>query len=202
MAFFNDILTGISNAVTVKDYTDDVSEVKYGDTGPYISSIKELLEKTGIPDIVKNIGNSVKDTFDEITEECIMAFQKSVGLEETGILDDATLNALLGTGNSDTLYSEESEEEIISDVTEESDNPHFDSFFSNNNTKNTRKNNQDIVITLGDNTITKTIHNVYMRSINVEYDTSGNPISETYEFIAQDLTESDETKDENKYTEL
>ena len=38
-----------------------------------------------------------------------------------------------------------------------------------------------------------------MRGVSTEYDTSGNPISETYEFIAQDLTESDEFRDKEKY---
>ena len=38
-----------------------------------------------------------------------------------------------------------------------------------------------------------------MRSVSVEVDTSGNPISETYEFIARDIKESDEISDVNKY---
>ena len=39
-----------------------------------------------------------------------------------------------------------------------------------------------------------------MRSVSVEVDTSGNPISEVYEFIARDIKESDEISDINKYT--
>ena len=38
-----------------------------------------------------------------------------------------------------------------------------------------------------------------MRSVSTEFDTSGNPIAEVYEFIAQDLTESDEPNDAGKY---
>ena len=38
-----------------------------------------------------------------------------------------------------------------------------------------------------------------MRSVSVEVDTSGNPISEVYEFIAQDIIETDEFRDRNKY---
>ena len=39
-----------------------------------------------------------------------------------------------------------------------------------------------------------------MRSVTIEVDTSGNPISEIYEFIARDVIESDELYDSIKYT--
>jgi hypothetical protein len=38
-----------------------------------------------------------------------------------------------------------------------------------------------------------------MRSVSVQVDTSGNPISETYNFIARDIKESDASEDYNKY---
>ncbi len=38
-----------------------------------------------------------------------------------------------------------------------------------------------------------------MRGVGVEVDTSGNPISETYEFIARDITETDEANDADNY---
>ena len=38
-----------------------------------------------------------------------------------------------------------------------------------------------------------------MRSVSVEVDTSGNPISEVYEFIARDIKESDEINDVTRY---
>ena len=185
-------------ATTVKDFTDDVTEIKYGDSGPYMLAIRDLINKAGI-DIYNKYSYDDINLYDEGVEQCVMEFQKNNGLEETGIINDDTLNALINVSNnlSDIIYSENAEDITVD--TSANENPHFDSFFSSSNTKDTRKNNQDIVITLGNNTITKTIHNVYIRGVSTEYDTSGNPISETYEFIGQDLTESDEFKDNQKY---
>ena len=185
-------------ATTVRDYTDDISEIKYGDTGPYMLAIRDLINKAGI-DIYNKYSYEDINVYDEGVEQCVMEFQKKNGLKETGVIDDNTLNTLINVANnlSDIIYSE-GIENITPDTTI-TDNPHFDSFFSKDNTKDTRKNNQDIIIILGNNSITKTIHNVYMRGVSTEYDTSGNPISEIYEFIAQDLTESDEINDDNKY---
>lgn len=185
-------------ATTVKDFTDDVTEIKVGDSGSYMLAIRDLINKAGI-DIYNKYSYEDINEYDEGVEQCVMEFQKSQGIKETGIIDDFTLNALINVSNnlSDIIYSEGVEDTTID--TTISNNPHFDSFFSNDNLKEARKNNQDIVISLGNNTITKTIHNVYMRGVSTEYDTSGNPISETYEFIGQDLTESDETMDMNKY---
>ena len=39
-----------------------------------------------------------------------------------------------------------------------------------------------------------------MRSMSVQVDTSGNPISEVYNFIARDIKESDASEDLGKYT--
>ena len=186
-------------ATTVEDYTDEnKTEIKLNDSGPYILALRDLINKAGI-DIYNKYSYEDIDTYDEGVEQCIMEFQKNNRLKETGIVDDITLNALINVSNnlSDIIYSEGVEDTTIDTVI--TNNPHFDSFFSSDNLKDTRKNNQDIVISLGNNTITKTIHNVYMRGVSTEYDTSGNPISETYEFIGQDLTESDETMDMDKY---
>ena len=35
-------------ATTVKDFTDDVTEIKYGDSGPYMLAIRDLINKAGI----------------------------------------------------------------------------------------------------------------------------------------------------------
>ena len=56
-----------------------------------------------------------------------------------------------------------------------------------------------IKIVFGNKSITKTIKDVFMRSVSVEVDTSGNPVSEVYEFIARDVKESDEINDITKY---
>lgn len=186
-------------ATTVKDFTDnDTTEIKYGDSGPYMLAIRDLINKAGI-DIYNKYSYDDINVYDEGVELCVIEFQEKNGMTPTGIIDDTTLNALINASNnmSDIIYSEGVEDiEVDTSII---GHPHFDSFFSNNNTKEARKNNQDIIITLGNNTIIKTIHNVYMRGVSTEYDTSGNPISETYEFVAQDITESDEYRDDEKY---
>ena len=185
---------------TVQEYTgnEEQIEIKYGDKGDYVLALKDLLNKAGI-DIYNKYTFDDEQLYDEGVEECVMEFQKSQGLNETGYVDDNTLNALINTSNnlSDIIYSEGIEDVIPDTAT--TNNPHYDSFFASSNVKNTRRNNQDIVISLGNNTIIKTIHNVYMRGVSTEYDTSGNPISDVYEFIGQDLTESDEFRDKEKY---
>jgi hypothetical protein len=87
-------------------------------------------------------------------------------------------------------------------VAELSESPHYNSFFDNDNFKMHRRNHKDIKIVFGNKSITKTIKDVFMRSVSVEVDTSGNPVSEIYEFIARDVIESDEIADVNKYTDM
>ena len=81
-------------AATVKDYTDDVSEIKYGDTGPYMLAIRDLINKAGI-DIYNKYSYEDINTYDEGVEQCVIEFQKKNKLKETGIIDDITLNALI-----------------------------------------------------------------------------------------------------------
>lgn len=183
---------------TVRDFTDDIDEISYGNKGPYVLTIRDLLSKSGI-DIYNKYSYDDIYEYDEGMEQAVMEFQKSQGLNQSGIVDNDTLNTLISVSNnmSDIIYSEGIEDTAVDTST--SDNPHFDSFFSKNNLKDVRRNQQDIKIVLGNNSVTKTIHNVHMRSVSTEFDTSGNPISETYEFIAQDLTESDEYRDNSKY---
>ena len=94
-------------ATTVKDFTDDVSEIKYGDSGPYMLAIRDLINKAGI-DIYNKYSYEDINLYDEGIEQCVMEFQKNNGLEETGIIDDNTLNALINVSNnlSDIIYSE------------------------------------------------------------------------------------------------
>jgi peptidoglycan hydrolase-like protein with peptidoglycan-binding domain len=183
---------------TVRDFTDDVNELTYGCNGPYVLTIRDLLSKSGI-DIYNKYSYDDIYEYDAGMEQAVMDFQKAQGLTQTGIVNDETLNALINVSNNmaDIIYSEGIEDTTV-DTTANA-NPHFDSFFSKDNLKDARRNQQDIKIVLGNSTITKTIHNVYIRSVSTEFDTSGNPISEIYEFIAQDLTESDEYKDGSKY---
>lgn len=183
----------------VQEYLN-IKEIEVGigkaDTGNHIGTIITLLYKNSyyFPQPMPF------NTYNIDMENAVIEFQKDNSLKETGTINSETLKLLVEKAErkaSDTITAEDDEEDISEEI--ESSSPHYNSFFSSDNIKDVRKNNQDIIISLGNNTITKTIHNVYMRGVSVEYDTSGNPISETYEFIAQDLTESDEPKDEAKY---
>lgn len=162
-------------------------------TGDFISKVKELLLKCDVE--ISTLGQS----FNLEMEQAVQLFQTKIGKTPTGILDNTTWQSMI-------LYSQKYSDAVTDYITEEaittgeaSDSPHFTSFFNESNMKTHRRNHKDIKIVFGNNTITKTIKNVFMRSVSVEVDTSGNPISETYEFIAQDITESDETMDSNKY---
>lgn len=184
--------------ITVRDYTDDTDEIGLGYIGPSIQSIKDMLLKAGIRFVAGTNGYGINE-YDGAMEQAVMEFQESQNIKKPlGVIDDNTLNKLLEvSGSSDIIYSEK-EEDGYPEINVKG-NPHYDSFFSKNSSKDAKKNNKDIVITLGKDAVTKIIRNVYMRGVSVEYDTSGNPISEIYEFIAQDLTESDEYYDNTKY---
>jgi peptidoglycan hydrolase-like protein with peptidoglycan-binding domain len=185
---------------TVLEYTGhhtSVMNLGYNDT--CVVKLRKLLDKAGIDMTKYNYGGN-DNYYDTGIEEAVSNFQKeSMGIEPTGEVNDATLAALITTANNidDIIYYDAVES--IENNTSNEGSPHYDSFFTQGNLKTARRNNIDIKIILGDNSVVKTIHNVYMRSVSTEFDTSGNPISEIYEFIAQDLTESDEQNDANKY---
>lgn len=192
---------------SVKDWSDGYHDIGLGDNGPSIRNLRILLSSAGID--MTAYPATDEDSFDEGLEEALCAYQKmSMDMEEDnpsfGILDDNTLNALL---NSASMIGDLSYYDNVADTTpeespddnESESNPHFDPFFKNDNSKVFRKSGTKIKIILGQDSIVKTIHDVYMRSVGVEFDTSGNPISETYEFIGRDITESDEERDIKKY---
>lgn len=162
--------------------------------GNFIYQICDLLDKCYINIKPTNI-------YDYDVANAVAEFQSAIGITPTGILTTSTLQAMI-------LYSDkvndeiESGEEVTSGETVDNllQSPHYGSFFDDENYKLHRRNSKDIKIVFGNNSITKTIKNVFMRSVTVEVDTSGNPISEVYEFIAQDVTESDEMNDINKYS--
>ena len=189
----------ITTPTTVLNWTGYYSTLRLGNECDDIPELRILLDKAGM-DMTKYSHGGDNNRYDTGVEEAVSDFQRtSMGITPTGVVDDATLNALIACANnmSDIIYSETTNQ--INNDTSDEDSPHFDSFFTTDNKKLGRKNQVDIKIILGDNSIVKTIHNVYMRSVSTEFDTSGNPIAEVYEFIAQDLTESDEPNDASKY---
>ena len=196
---------------TVLNWSGGYSDLKLNSQGPKVRDLRTLLAGAGI-DMTAYPEPEDPDIFDEGLEEALCEYQRifmdmDKDSPSYGILDDSTLNALLnsvevsgdlsnydGTADTDTDLPSGGDESIP-----ESD-PHYNAFFNTDNEKVFRKNGTDIKIVLGQSShIVKTIHNVFMRSSGVEFDTSGNPISETYEFIGQDITESDEENDGKKY---
>ena len=160
--------------------------------GSFVKTICGLINKCGItvPET---------DTFDDKLEKAVKAFQKKVNITPTGILTTAVLQSMI-------VYADKMNDTVTDDSSDDkttygslSESPHYGSFFDDDRYKMHRRNHKDIVIQFGNKSITKTIKDVFMRSVSVDVDTSGNPISETYEFIARDIKESDEISDVNKY---
>ena len=164
--------------------------------GNFMYKVCDLLDKCYINIEPTNV-------YDYDVANAVAEFQASIGATPTGILTTSLLQSMI-------LYADkvkdeiESGEEVTSGTTVDNllQSPHYGSFFDDDNYKTHRRNGKDIKIVFGNNSITKTIKNVFMRSVTVEVDTSGNPISEVYEFIAQDVTESDEMNDIKKYSNV
>lgn len=192
--------TTIQGHTTIPELTDyEYNEICYNAasnkliSGNYISQVCDLLNKCGIE-------VSTTNTYDENVSSAVFKFQQEYGLNATGNLNTQTLQAIIYQADkmSDTV---EDDEESADDTTEEkSELPKYNSFFDNDKYKMHRRNNKDIKIVFGNNSITKTIKNVFMMDVSLEVDTSGNPVSEIYQFVAQDIVESDEIDDLYKYT--
>lgn len=146
---------------------------------------------------------SERTVFDEELSQKLRVFQDITKITVNGILNDTTLQALImyveNNFNDEIVddSEEDTKDESLEDTTTNS--PHYSSFFGDNKYKLYRRNRKDIEIVLGRGSVKKTIVDVFMRSVSVEIDTSGNPISEVYEFIARDIKESDEVSDYDKY---
>lgn len=70
-------------------------------------------------------------------------------------------------------------------------------FFNQYNSKKLRKTNMELRVDFGNkNPNNQTIKHLYLRSKGIEIDASGNPLFEIFEFVAQDIVESD-----NKFVE-
>ena len=181
-------LTGGRYSELVYYLKDDI-EIK----GDFIISIRAMLKKCDINTV--GFGN----VYDLTLERAVQSFQAQIGMSPSGVLDNTTWQSMILYSNKYSDIIEDDTEQNETEDVEVSESPHYNSFFDVANMKTHRRNYKDIKIVFGNNTIVKTIKNVFMRSVSIEVDTSGNPISETYEFIAQDIVESDEAMDSNKY---
>lgn len=164
-------------------------------TGSFMKQVCDLLNKSGI-----SINET--NTYDASVEKAVNEFQNKNGITPTGILNTDTWKVMVASAekmpNAITIQEESPDEN--DEGHNESDSPHYNSFFDDDKSKTHRRNRKDIVIQFGNKTITKTIKDVYMRNVTVEVDTSGNPIFEIYEFIGRDIKESDESSDDKNYT--
>ena len=161
-------------------------------TGNFMYQICDLLNKCGINVQPTNV-------YDNNIENAVSEFQQTVEIAVTGVLTTNTLQTMIVYANKMSDIIENNDSILDNNETEVSDSPHYNSFFDDDNYKIHRRNRKDIKIVFGNKSITKTIKDVFMRSVSVEVDTSGNPISEIYEFIARDIKESDEINDITKY---
>lgn len=148
------------------------------------------------------VGTNCPETteYDSTLENAIMEYQRKKGLDPTGIFNDETCNALYEDSQKIMKDSiDEENDDIDYDEDRDQIKPHYDQFFTKESGKQVRQAHKDITIEFGDGQISKTIKDVIMRSVGVEIDTSGNPVSEVYEFIARDIIESDAPEDTYKY---
>ena len=207
----------ITESTTIKDLTNgEYSSLKYDATGNNysgnsVSEISNLLEMAGTaPSTTLNpkvVGPHFRDQ--------VLNYQKDNNLPQTGVADDSLLHHAVQkiVNKTDEVVEQrsnltEEEQRVLEenrlygpDSYENTElyDAHYDPFFLNNSSKVYRKNHKDIVISMGDRGNVKIIKDVFMRSVSVQVDTSGKPISEVYNFIARDIKESDATEDAMKY---
>ena len=192
-------MVSIEAAQTIPELTNyEYNELCYNSAGTlivgnYVSRICFLLNRC-------DIEVPIIEEYNDVVAIAVSQFQEMTGLNITGNLNTSTFQAMI-------LYADKMEDSISSDeesvnetVQELSESPHYNSFFDDEKYKMHRRNHKDVKIVFGNKSITKTIKNAFMLGVSLEVDTSGNPISEVYEFIAQDVVESDEITDANKYT--
>ena len=204
-------LNSKKSVVRIMDITDgdryslyyDASNPEKNYRGSAIGEIKSLMGRTGLVDTSKVSNNEVDIHF----RNAIMNYQKAAGLTVNGILDDTVLQDMhnRALNNNPTEINDDNQSEYdekgykLNNDNIEYINAHYDPFFLNNSSKIYRKNHKDIVIAFGDESSYKLIKDVFMRSVGVQVDTSGKPISESYSFIARDIVESDAEEDFKKY---
>ena len=194
----------INENSSIRDLTHgQFSSLGYNSTGnnysgPLVQKVVDLIDRAG-GDITNTKVSAVGSAFRNI----ILNYQKKFKLLITGVLDDNLLHDIYKRANSgannEINDSSNNNDDNNNSASSDLYDAHYDPFFLNNSSKVYRKNHKDIVISFGDGANTKTIKDVFMRSVSVQVDTSGNPISETYNFIARDIKESDASEDYNKY---
>lgn len=189
-------------SIVTDDYgTDSLPGVTNQNAAEWLIKLKDLLAICGYQ-VTSIESNSYYDLdfCEKVQQFCI-----DHNLENPdGSVTDTVLSALIDAGKSvvdDTTKGEADDEPEKDDEGDgiDTDSEHYDSFFEESNERVFRKNKTNLIVSFGDGSIAHTIYDIHMRSVGVEVDTSGNPIFETYEFIAKDVTDSSEPNDNDRY---
>jgi hypothetical protein len=175
----------------------DNATVKYNISNP---SVKEEYRQLGI---MLNAAGCLKSSavgtvFNLDYEEAVKAFQEKIGIRPiTGIIDIYTFAELKTQVGDKIMAAKDSKNttEPNSPLEKSYDGtPKHTPFFNSNNSQKLRNTNLEIRIDFGANhPLNKTIKHVFLRSLGVDIDASGNPLYKVYEFIGQDVEENDVT---------
>ena len=137
------------------------------------------------------------------TEDAVKSWQRSINETPTGWVSESNWNTLFGNrdDNSGTInYDDTANSEyhkdgnIFTTGTPSTINKHVTEmpFFNDQSAKQLRKSNIDIQISFGaNNSMNRTLKNVFMRSVGQQIGANGEPIYDLYEFVARDLVDSE-----------
>jgi peptidoglycan hydrolase-like protein with peptidoglycan-binding domain len=165
-------------------------------TGTAITNLGKLLHKAGYLS-----SSDVTYKYNLDYEEAVKAFQKKQKLTVTGKVDKKTYTKLdeackkkdKNKKDAENTSSKKTKKPAIEPKLYDG-TPKHTPFFQSGNSSPLRKDNIEIKINFGVNdSKNNTIKHVFLRSLGVTVDASGTPIYKTYEFIGQDVQESDVT---------
>lgn len=157
-------------------------------SSPMISdNVKLIQSKLVILNLLRR--TDVDGYFGVDTEKAVKSFQKRIGLNSNGIVDKTTWDKLFENSIAEDVATESNNNTSESSGVGSNNNS---SFFNSSRKQSLRKNGNDIIIKFGNEHRIKTLKQVVYRSKSVIINAGGEPIAETYDFIAKDLIESEE----------
>lgn len=169
----------------------------------YFEDVKEIERALASKGFLKQ--EYIDGYCDLFTENAVKSWQRSIGATATGWVSESNWNALFGDydENKDTIdYDDTEDSKYYKDdniypggtPNKYSEQATERPFFNEQNGKQLRKANIDIQIKFGaNNSMNRTLKNVYMRSIGQQIGANGEPIYDLYEFVARDLIDSENT---------
>lgn len=118
----------------------------------------------------------------------VKKFQKAHGFQVNGVLTDEVIGSIKEVYEAFLQGNEAVENGAVTTTVAAE---RTDTFFGAHRKELLRQNNNDIRIIIGEQKQhVKLLKDVHLRSKSVNFDASGQAISETYEFIAKDLIET------------